>query len=137
MTKYFTNANTTLSITDATHAARAFAAYVKEINGTGKAFDMLDTTHMDATAPTHAVGLQQAQRMTFRGDYDDTATSGPHVVLTGLLGLAAAKQIVFSPDGTITLTGNWRLVRYEVTARHGEMVGYEAEFVSDGALTWA
>src|SRR3990167_4723927 len=125
MAKFRVNGNTTISITDAS-AARAMAAYVEELSGFGKAFAMLYILQLNGTAPTFAVGLQEAARFTLRGKYDDTATTGPHVVFTGLLGDATARAFSFSPDGTKTLSGNCRLVRYEVTARHGEMVMYEA-----------
>lgn len=91
----------------------------------------------DAGAKT-VVGLPDVP-FTLEGPYDNTATTGSHTVISGLLGLDATQTFEYSPLGTTTsypkYTGECRCTSYVVDSDIKGATRYKADFHVEGAVT--
>ncbi len=138
MALFLVNANTLLDIDDTGGSVRSMEEYVEEIQGGGIAFETVERHQLSDTVKKAGVGLQEMTVMTIRGKYDNTATSGPHVVLSGRAAAKDEKTTTFKPDGTKKLEGEFTVTKYEVTGRNGEYVMYEAVMVNTaGDAAWS
>ena len=85
------------------------------------------------------VGKQRFGPVTIEGNYDDSATTGPHVVF-GTLETSpgdATRTLDVSPDGTKHLSGEGYVTEYELKMNNGKLTGYAATFVQAGLFAWS
>lgn len=84
-------------------------------------------------------GLQNGQ-FSISGHWDPTATTGPHVVLSGLLTATATSTWKYGPAGSTAssarLTGECWLSSYQITSSVADKVSFTAEFQIDGTVTF-
>ena len=135
MSVWNANGNSTLTVDDETGAPKVITAYVKEIDGLEKLYAKLDSTALADTAEKTTIGLQQALTLTVKGDYNNVA-DGPHDIFSVIVGketYTSSIQVVL--DGTNKFTFEAVCIKYTVTVKNKELVGYEATLVSDGAIT--
>lgn len=122
-----------------TGVARTITQYVREIGGIKVESLMARSESFgDLWEEYTPTGMKKVPALSIKGYFDDTATSGPHVVF---------KDPDDGPtDGTRTLTvgfggataaGETRLVSYEVLGKNGGLTEYEAMVQVTGALTWS
>lgn len=101
--------------------------------------DTAETTTFGATWKTFIEGLAVA-KFTLKGNYDPTASTGPAVVFTGLIG-GGAKTVVFNPAGTATgelkRTVSAILTGYTESSPVGGKVTFSASFQGTGSVTFA
>jgi hypothetical protein len=102
------------------------------------AIDTAETTTMGAEAKTFVSGQSDAT-LSVSGKYDSTVTTGPDVVLAGLIGLEATSTFEAGPEGSTTgkvrYTGECFLTGYVISAPVGGVVTFTADFQVTGAVT--
>lgn len=124
-------------IDNAAGALQVLSAYVDsvELNNT---VDVGETTTAGAEAKTYVSGQSDAT-LTISGKYDRTATTGPHAVLTGLIGLDTTSTFEYGPDGLtvgyVKKSGECFLTSYVVSSPVGDVVTFTADFQVTGAVT--
>lgn len=100
--------------------------------------DMAETTTMGAEAKTYISG-QSDNTFSISGKFDGTAATGPHVILTGLIGLETTSSFEIGPQGTTAATqkllGECFLTAYHVGMPVGDVVDFSADFQVTGAVT--
>jgi hypothetical protein len=81
---------------------------------------------------------QYGGTLSLKGNYDPTATVGPAVVLSALIG-AAAFAVLYYPGGNVAgqrlWTFNALLTSYKESSPVGGLVSFEASLLADGAIT--
>lgn len=106
-----------------------------EMNNT---IDTAETTTMGAEAKTYLSG-QSDGTISISGKFDGTAVTGPHVVLSGLIGLETTSSFEIGPEGSTTgkqkLLGECFMTSYVVSAPVGDVVSFTADFQVTGAVT--
>lgn len=99
--------------------------------------DTAETTTFGNSWKTHIAGLNGGE-LELSGNYDPTATTGPVVVFTGLLG-ADPFPVIWEPGGNavgqIRHTFNAVLTSYEETSSVGDKVTISAGLLTTGAVT--
>lgn len=104
----------------------------------GNSVDMAETTTMGAEAKTYVSG-QSDSTISISGKYDSTVTTGPDVVLQGLVGLETTSTFELGPEGAtagkVRYTGECFLTGYEITVPVGDVVTFTADFQVSGAIT--
>lgn len=102
-----------------------------------RAADMLDTTTFGLNSKTYVSGLFDGT-IDVEGYYDSTATTGPDVVLSGILG-GAPRTFEIGPEGGTTgktrYTGLAILSAYEIDAAVADIVAFTATLQLTGDVT--
>src|SRR5689334_11615912 len=85
------------------------------------------------------VGKQRVGPVSIEGDFDTTATTGPHAVFSTLETSPsdATRTLDISPDGTKHLSGEGYVTEYELVLSDGKITGYKATFVQAGLFAWS
>jgi hypothetical protein len=85
------------------------------------------------------VGKQKFGPVTISGNYDDTATTGPHAVFSTLETTPsdATRTLVVQPDGVKTLTIEVYCTDYEIVLTNGKLSGYTATLMQATAAVWS
>lgn len=85
------------------------------------------------------VGKQQFGPVEIGGDWDTSATTGPHVVFGTLETTPqdSTRTLVVVPGDSKTLTVEGYIVDYEVILTDGKLTGYKAQFVQAGLAAWS
>lgn len=100
--------------------------------------DTAETTTMGAEAKTYLSGASDAT-ISVSGLYDSTASTGPDVVLAGLVGLETTSSFELGPEGgtstKIKYSGECFLTGYEITVAAGDVSKFTADFQVTGAVT--
>jgi hypothetical protein len=84
------------------------------------------------------VGKQKFGPVTIAGNYDTTATTGPHVVFSTLETTPqdSTRTLAVSPGDGKTLTVEGYVTEYEPVLNNGKLTGYTATFVQAGLAAW-
>ncbi len=84
------------------------------------------------------VGKQKFGPVTIAGNYDTTATTGPHVVFSTLETTPqdSTRTLVIVPGDSKTLTVEGYVTEYEPVMNNGKLTGYSATFVQAGLAAW-
>jgi glucose/arabinose dehydrogenase len=84
------------------------------------------------------VGKQKFGPVALHGNYDTTATLGPHVMFSTLETTPqdTTRTLVVSPDGTKLLTVEVFAVEYEPVLTDGKLTSYNATLVQAGLAAW-
>ncbi len=126
-------------LNDSGSVERELTAFITEITGLPAAAGVRDKTTLgDTVGNTYHRGLEN---ITFgiRGIYDDTATTGPSVVLSGLRTLATTSTFKYGPKGDTTgftrYTGVAFVTNFVEESRVGSLVSFSADFQVDAGVT--
>lgn len=145
--------NAQFLLRDVTNTWRDMTSYVSEVTIPGKA-GVAETTVFGRGAKTYIGGLLEGT-VTMKGFFDPTATSGPDVVLAGLLGTQPNKgltvvaqvtsqsnygQFILFPSGAalssgIGALGDLVITDYQISAPVSGVVAFNATFQLSGAPT--
>lgn len=124
-------------IDNAAGTLQTLTSYVDSIDF-GNSVDMAETTTMGAEAKTFVSG-QSDSTFSVSGKYDSTASTGPDVILQGLIGLETTSTFEIGPEGASTgktkYSGECFLTAYNVSAPVGDVVTFTADFQASGAIT--
>jgi hypothetical protein len=133
------SASATISIDDHGGTLRDITAHVLTIGGLkitqiteeNSPFGMANERNMP-------VGKQKFGPVTIAGNYDTTATTGPHVVFSTLETTPqdATRTLTIAPGDGKSLSGEGYVTEYEVVMNNGKLTGYTATFVQAGAFAW-
>lgn len=124
-------------IDNAAGTLQTLTAYVDQWS-ISNSVDMAETTTMGSEVKTYLSG-QSDGTISVSGLYDSTASTGPDVVLQGLIGLETTSTFELGPEGSAAgktrYTGECFLTGYEITAAKGDAVKFTADFQISGAIT--
>lgn len=141
MAKYPVAGNSYIEVDDAGGTPRDLSPYLDEIEPLGQGVSFLDVTGLNDTARRVISGVEDGQELVIRGIFDDTATTGPDVVLAGIVGQVGT--VSYGPAGNGSgqrkLTGEFLCLAYRAISKVGNQVRFEARFKPDGAIsvtTW-
>lgn len=100
--------------------------------------DMGETTTAGAEDKTFVSG-QAEHDLSIGGKWDDTASTGPDAVLSGLPGLETTSTFEFGPGGSsagkVKYSGECFCTGYKRSAPSGGVVTFTADFKITGAVT--
>ena len=82
---------------------------------------------------SNRLGYSLFTRNEFKSRFDDTATTGPDAVLSGIVGKVGTYQV--GKPGSRVFSGEALCVSYAITGRVGDTISYQARFRKDGATT--
>lgn len=127
---------TSFAVQDSGGTSRDLSIYMDKAD-LKRAVDMLETTAFGANSKTYVSGLADGD-LSLEGYYDPTATTGPDVVLAGILG-GAPRAFIFGPYGTTTgntkYSGSVLLKEYDISSAVAEIVAITADFQLTGDVT--
>jgi hypothetical protein len=131
--------NSVFKLDDSSGTLRTLTQYVNSVDGLPGARNLNEVTAFSDTG-TKSIPSIQNGKFSIAGDYDSTATTGPHVVLSGLaLTATATASFEYHPEGTTTgkpkLSGECWCSSYVITSKVGSQVSYKADFQIDGVVT--
>lgn len=128
---------TVFKIDNAAGTLQTLTTYVDSVD-ISHTVDTAETTTMGAEAKTYLSG-QSDGTLNVSGKYDSTASTGPDVVLQGLVGLETTSTFEVGPEGSsagkIKYTGECFLTSYAISAPVGDVVSFSADFQVTGAIT--
>lgn len=119
---------------------RDITAHVTTIGGIKKEQITEETSPFGTTNESHTpVGKHRVPDIPVEGFFDDTATTGPHVVLSDPDDSPgdATRSFEFRPGGGKVFSMECRLVDYEVLGQNGNLTKYRATIRQAGAGTWS
>lgn len=97
--------------------------------------DIVDVAGFGDSKKNYVTGLADS-KITMNGNFDDTATTGAHAVLTGLIGGTAGYFIQVGPKGTASgyprFSGSYLLDKYSLSAAINGAVKFTSELVPFG-----
>ena len=124
-------------IDNAAGTLQTLTSYVDSIDFSNSV-DMAETTTMGSEVKTYLSG-QSDGTLSISGKWDSTASTGPDVILNGLIGLEATSTFEVGPEGSTAgktkYTGECFLTSYVVSAPVGDVVTFTADFQITGAIT--
>lgn len=133
------SAATTVTIDDHGGTPRDITAHCRTIGGV-KVSQITEENSPFGVAyeKNTPVGKQKFGPVTIGGDFDTSATTGPHVVFSTLETLPsdATRTLVVSPGDGKTCTVEGYVNEYEVLFNDGKLTGYNAQFVQAGLAVW-
>lgn len=98
--------------------------------------DVAETSTLGQDAKTYIEGMSSGT-ISISGRWDETATTGPDAVLSGLKG-GGAVTFVYGPagdaTGAVTYTGEAILTGYSRTSPIGDVVAFTADFQITGPV---
>lgn len=124
-------------IDNAAGTLQTLTSYVDSIDF-NNSVDMAESTTMGAEAKTFVSG-QSDSTFSVSGKYDSTASTGPDVILNGLVGLETTSTFEIGPEGGTTgktkYSGECFMTAYNISAPVGDVVTFTADFQVTGAIT--
>lgn len=134
MAKYGSGSGS-ISVDDSGGTPRDLSQYIDTVNGLRVESILVDPSHTfgDTWVERLDTAIKQHADVTIEGWFDDTATSGPHVVL-GTTG-GTARTLTYNPGGSNTRNVEVWIRSYEILMTRGEMTRYRAVLAPTGAVT--
>ena len=137
----FGSSSVTVTFDDSAAAPQVVTQYITEMNGI-EIEAVTDPTHAfgDAWEEHTGTGMSKVAPVQLKGFYDDTATSGPHVVFRAVdtAPAAATRTLAVAFGGTNgTATVECRCVKYKITGKVGKLTEFEATLQPTGSLAWS
>lgn len=124
-------------IDNAAGTLQTLTAYVDQWS-ISNSVDTAESTTMGSEVKTYLSGQSDAT-LTVSGLYDSTASTGPDVVLQGIIGLETTSTFELGPEGStagkVRYTGECFLTGYEITAAAQDVVKFTADFQVSGVVT--
>ena len=135
------SASVTVSLEDGPGGtARAITNHVLEIDGIEIESAMeLSQAMGDSWEESTPSGMKKGADINLTGNWDTTATTGPHVVLKDVDDSPQddGREMIIAFGDSKTCTFDVRLVKYKVLATVGKLTRFTALLRPTGAMTWA
>lgn len=116
---------------------RNLTTYITDVTET-LSQDVAETTTKGQTPKTYVQGHTSAT-ISISGRWDNTASTGPDVVLRSLIGDTGTVGFEFGPEGNtaadIKYSGECICTSYEISSPLADVVGFTADFQVTGAVT--
>lgn len=116
---------------------RTLTTYVTDVESTWDQ-EVADTTTKGQTARTFVQGHTN-MKLKIKGHFDNTVTSGPDVVLAGLVGDTGTCSFEWGPEGNtgadIKYSGECVILNYNISSPLADVVQFDAEFQVTGSVT--
>lgn len=129
---------TYISVTDSGGTKRDISQYCSSVSGLPGARELAEVTSFGAGGTQSIPGLENVS-FEIEGNFDPTATTGPHAVINSLRTSTAAKAFEYAPQGNtsgnVLFSGNCWLSSYEVESPVDDKVSFSAEFQVEGTVT--
>ena len=93
MAKYRVGGNLVVKIDDSGGTLRDLSAYVEWVSPVGVLVEAIDVTVFTDIEQRTLAGVERAQEFTIEGLFDDTASTGPDAVLSGIVGKVGSYQV--------------------------------------------
>lgn len=119
---------------------RAVTAHVRSIGGLKiEQITEENSPFGQAYESNTPVGKQRFADVEISGDWDTSATTGPHVVFgtPDSDPNGSTRTLTIVPGDSKTLTVETRLVSYEVVMTDGKLTGYKAVVKQAGLAAWS
>ncbi len=121
--------------TSATSAFHDLAGYIQTISGLNiEALTQESHSFGDTWVEHLFTGIKKADDVTIRGIYDDTASTGPNVIL---IGIGDQRTVEITWGSTKKSTFEAIIVSYERLAKLNELTMYECVLRPTGSVTEA
>lgn len=93
----------------------------------------------DAWEESTPTGMRRVPPITVTGFFDDTASTGPHVIFKDpdYDPQAATRTLVVGFGNSVTFTVETRLVSYEVLGKNGNLTEFAAVIQPTGSAAWS
>lgn len=140
MAKYGSS-SVSINYDDSGGTARDVSQYIDTINGI-KITAKQDTTTAfgDSWGEKTPTGMSEVADIVVEGFYDDTATSGPHVVFRAVdtSPAATSRTLAIAHGGTNgTFTIETRCAEYELQPKVGNLHRFKARLETTGSGAWS
>jgi len=137
----FGSSSVTITYDDAPGGTgRAITPFVREVGGIKvEALQQRSESFGDVWEESTPTGMKRVSAVSIKGLYDDTATTGPHVVFRDPDDAPSdsTRTLVVVFGGTSgTFTIETRLLSYEVLGKNGNLTEYEAMVQPTGSGAW-
>jgi hypothetical protein len=121
---------------------RTMTPYVTSISGVGVESITEQSNPFGVTSEQHTpIGVDKSADIVLGGFFDETATTGPHVVFNITAGDKAPSSVgrvfTFLPMTGKTFTMTVHLVKYEITAKRDGLTEYQATLRQKSAGVWS
>ena len=137
MAKYPMAGHSYIEVDDSGGVARNLSAYVEEIEPLGRLVSFQDVTGLNDGAQRVIAGPEPGQEFALYGLFDDTPTTGPDAVLSGIIGRAV--NVSYGPAGGNTgqrkISGEFLCLGYQLRGRIDGPVRFVARFRQTGPVT--
>jgi hypothetical protein len=128
----------TFKIDDAAGTLRTLTTYVDTVDGLPGGRELSDVTALSDSGHRFIPTIPN-NKFTINGNYDPTATTGPHVVLSGLLTATATASFEYGPEGTTAgkpkLMGECWCTSFVETSKVGSQITFKCDLQVDGVVT--
>ncbi|MFI9552647.1 hypothetical protein [Nonomuraea endophytica] len=131
--------NSVFAVDDTGGTLRTLSQYVDNVSGLPGSRDLSEVTAFGDQGVKNIPGLVNTT-FSVSGHFDSTATTGPDVVMGGLLaGQTATATFEYGPEGSTTgkikYSGEAWITSYTAESGVGDKVSFSAEFQVDGVVT--
>ncbi len=133
------SSSATVTIDDHGGTPRDITAHVLSIGGLKISHITEENSPFGANYEKNTpTGKQKFGPVTIGGNWDTTATTGPHVVFSTLETLPSdsTRTLVVVPGDLKTLTVEGYVTEFEPIMNNGKLTGYTALFVQAGLAAW-
>ena len=132
----------TVSLTDSGAVARTITSFIMQMGDATINVQQQDSSAFgDLWKKMNPTGFSDVSPIPVSGDFDTTATTGPHVVLNPVaadaLPNATARVLVIVFGDSKTFTVSVRISKYGVSATNGKLTQFKAELTPTGAGVWS
>jgi hypothetical protein len=129
--------NTYIALNDGS-SLKNISQYCDNVSGLPGARDLAEVTSFGAGGTQSIPGLENIS-FSISGNFDPTASTGPHAVLNALRTTAAATAFEYCPQGNtsgnVKFSGSCWMSSYEVESSVDDKVSFKAEFQVEGTVT--
>lgn len=135
---FFDSRESVFQLDDSGGTPRDISAFLTEISGIPGPRNLNEVTALGDTGAKFIPGLQNAS-ISLSGVFDDTATTGPDVILGALRTHTSALDWDYGPEGKTggdpKYSGTCWVQTYEIQSRVGNRVEWSATLQVEGAVT--
>jgi len=125
-------------------STRDLSSFLTGIDGLPGERELVDVTRLGDSGHRFVASLFNG-RFGLEGLYDKTASTGPDVVLTNLLGMTTATTFIYGPTGNSSgqtpvnrrVTGSCWIRTYTAPARVGAAVSFRADGQVEGVVAYS